>query len=146
MTSEERRAWIMGILAIATYAVYLGIILARAGGGPVAEVDYVPVLLWTIGASILASIVITVVATVVTTIVSPGPADATDRRDREIYRRGQYVGQWFVVGGALAALVLAMIGSDPFWIANVIYLAFVLSAIVASTLRVLGYRRGFRTW
>lgn len=142
MTSEERRAWIMGVLAIATYAVYLGIVLARAGAGPVADVDYVPVLLWTIGASIVASIVITVIAAA----LSPGSADATDRRDREIYRRGQYVGQWFVVGGALAALGLAMLGSDPFWIANVIYLAFVLSAIVASTLRVIGYRRGFQTW
>lgn len=40
------------------------------------------------------------------------------------------VGQSFVVIGGVAALLMAMAEWEHFWIANVIYLAFVLSAIL----------------
>ena len=33
-----------------------------------------------------------------------------------------------------------------FWIANVIYLGFVLSGIVASIAKLVAYRRGFQSW
>jgi hypothetical protein len=41
-----------------------------------------------------------------------------------------------------AALVMAMIRWDYFWIANVIYLGFVLWAIAGSVVRLVAYRRG----
>jgi hypothetical protein len=59
-------------------------------------------------------------------------ADRTDRRDKEIHRFGEYVGQWFVVIGAVGALLLAVAEVDHFWIANELYLAFVLSALLSS--------------
>ena len=58
--------------------------------------------------------------------------DQKDQRDREINRFGEYVGQSFVVIGGVAALVLAMAEADHFWIANALYLAFVLSAVLGS--------------
>jgi hypothetical protein len=36
--------------------------------------------------------------------------------------------------------------TDPFWIANVIYLGFVLSAVLGSATKIAGYRGGFQTW
>jgi hypothetical protein len=33
-----------------------------------------------------------------------------------------------------------------FWIANVVYLAFVLSASPGSIAKIIAYRRGFQTW
>lgn len=73
-------------------------------------------------------------------------AGKKDQRDREIYRFGEYIGQSFVVMGGVAALLMAMAEWDHFWIANVIYLAFVLSAMLGSVAKIVAYRRGFQPW
>ena len=43
----------------------------------------------------------------------------------------------------LAALVLAMLQVHWFWIANAVYLCFVLSAILTSLVKLSAYHRGF---
>ena len=48
--------------------------------------------------------------------------------------------------GSLGAMVLALFEADWFWIANAIYLGFVLSAIVASATKLAAYREDFSTW
>src|ERR1700750_3148295 len=53
---EEKGTWVYLATSAGAYAVYLAIILGRVLSGPVAHVPYVPVLLWTTGASIVASI------------------------------------------------------------------------------------------
>jgi hypothetical protein len=141
MSSEEKRAWIMAAVTVAAYAVYLTIILGRAGHGALVDVPYVTAMLWTIGVAIVANIaLVTVVA-----IASPKDCDKKDERDREIYRFGEYIGQSLVVAGAVAALVMSIARVDYFWIANVIYLAFVLSAILGSVTKIVAYHRGFQS-
>jgi hypothetical protein len=140
VTHEEKRAWILGFAAIASYAVYLVLVLGRAGGRPLAEVPYVATLLWTVGASIAASIVLSILAAVISR------DGGKDQRDREIGRFGEYVGHSFVVLGAVAALLMAMAEAPHFWIANAVYLAFTLSAILGSVARIFAYRRGFQPW
>lgn len=142
MSFEEKSAWIMGVLAIVTYAVYVAIILGQARAMPLAEVPYVTPLLWTVGASIAASILLHAVIG----IASPREAARKDQRDKEIYRFGEYIGQSFVVIGGVAALIMAMAELDYFWIANAIYLAFVLSAVLGSVAKIVAYRRGFQPW
>ena len=140
VTHEEKRAWILGIAAMVSYAVYLVVVLDRAGGRPLVEVPYAATLLWTVGASIGASIVLSILAAVVS------KDDGKDQRDREIGRFGEYAGHSFVVIGAVAALLLAMAEAPHFWIANAVYLAFTLSALLGSTARIFAYRRGFQPW
>jgi hypothetical protein len=65
-----------------------------------------------------------------------------DVRDREISRFGEYASRWLVIAGAAAGLVMAMARWDYFWIANVIYLGFVLWAITGSVVKLVAYRRG----
>jgi hypothetical protein len=142
MTSEEKRAWILGLMAIGTYAVYVTIILRRAQTTPITEVPYASTLLWTVGISIVASIVLHILVT----IFSPEHAEKKDQRDREISRFGEHIGQSFVVIGATGALLMAMAKLEYFWIANVIYLCFVLSAIVSSIAKIAAYRWGFQKW
>ncbi|WP_157041714.1 hypothetical protein [Nitriliruptor alkaliphilus] len=142
MAFEEKRAWAMGVVTVVAYATYLAIVLRRAGGGELTEVAYAATMLWTIGAAIVAAIVIHIGLA----IASPEDADRRDQRDREIERFGAHVGHSFVVMGALAALLLALTESAPFWIANVIYLAFALSAVLESIARIVAYRRGFQPW
>jgi hypothetical protein len=142
MSFEEKSAWIVGATAVASYAVYLAVILGLAGAVSVADVPYVAPLLWSIGASIVASIALQAVIG----IFSPRDAAKKDQRDREIYRFGEYVGQSFLVIGGVSALLMAMAEWEHFWIANVLYLTFVLSAITGSVAKIVAYRRGFQPW
>ncbi|MGW7453428.1 hypothetical protein [Streptomyces sp. NPDC054787] len=142
MAVEEKRAWIMIAVAIVSYGAYLAVVLGRSGDGPLAQQPYVAALLWTVGASIVASIALHITVAV----LSPEDGKTKDQRDREIHHFGEYIGQSFIAIGGVAGLVLAMAEADQFWIANVIYLAFVLSAIVGSIAKVAAYRSGFQPW
>lgn len=142
MSFEEKSAWVMGAVAIGSYGVYLAIVLGVAGTMPLADVPYVAPLLWTVGASIAVSIALHIVMG----ISAPREAGKKDQRDKEIYRFGEYIGQSFVVTGGVSALLMAMAELDHFWIANVIYLTFVLSAILGSVAKIVAYRRGFQPW
>jgi len=142
MSFDEKRTWIMGVVAVCAYAVYAGVILQRADGGSLADVPYASTMLWSIGAAIGTTILITIVVG----MFAPHDRDLKDERDREINRFGDHVGQSFVVIGAVAALLLAMAEADYFWIANAVYLAFVLSATVGAIAKIVAYRRGFQPW
>ncbi|MGW9184424.1 hypothetical protein [Agromyces sp. NPDC055661] len=143
MSYEEKGTWVYLVIAVVGYTVYLSLLLPQlVGGVPVADVDYVPIMLWTIG----GAIVVTIVLRILVEIVFPSESTRGDVRDKEIDRLGTRVGSSFVVIGALGALVLAMLEADWFWIANVIYLCFVLSALLESITRLVAYRRGVPTW
>ncbi|QRK08442.1 hypothetical protein JQX13_52495 [Archangium violaceum] len=142
MTSEEKRAWIMAVVTLVAYSAYVFIIVGRSENTPLTEVAYVATLLWNIGSAIVASIVLHIAVT----IVSPKEAGQKDQRDREINRFGEYVGQSFVIIGGVAALVMAMAELNHFWIANAIYLAFVLSSLLGSATKIVAYRLGFHPW
>ena len=142
MSFEEKYTWVLGLLAAATYAVYVAVMIPRLSLTPISEVPYIDAMLWAIGGSIVASIVITIILG----IFSPKTAGKKDARDREISRHGEYVGQSLVVLGALAAMVLAWLEVDWFWISNAIYLAFVLSAILGFITKIVGYRAGLPRW
>jgi cytochrome b561 len=137
---EEKRAWIMAVAAICTYGAYVVIILSRLGGGPLVAVSYVATLLWTIGISVVTTIVLSIAVAV----TSPKDDTRKDQRDREISQFSGHVGHSFVVIGALTAMLLALARADHFWIANAVYLAFTLSAILESVTRIFAYRRGFQ--
>ena len=141
MTHEEKRTWIRLVTAVLGYAAYVAIVLARADGRPLTDVPYAATLLWTIGAAIVASIVADIGIG-----VGPKESRAKDVRDREIGRLGDRVGQSFVTIGATAAMLMAMAGWHRFWIANVVYLCFVLSAILGAVARIVAYRRSLPQW
>jgi hypothetical protein len=138
MTYEEKGIWVYLGVVLATYGAYAAIVLSRLGTAPVAEVDYAAPLLWSIGASILSAIVLRVGLE----IVRPSESHDADPRDREIDRAGELVGRWPLIAGAVVALALALAQADYFWIANALYLGFVASAVLASVVKILSYRRG----
>jgi hypothetical protein len=143
MSYEEKGTWVYLVVAITGFTVYLFLVLPELLNGiAVDEIDYVPAMLWTIGGAIVASIVLRILVE----IVWPSGNTRGDVRDKEIDRLGERVGNAFLVIGAIGALVLAMFEGGYFWIANVIYLCFVLSAILLSVTKVIVYRRGVPTW
>ncbi len=141
MAFEEKRAWTMLGTSVAAYAVYLVLVLPRLSGTPAGDVAYAATLLWTVGGAIVANVVVDIAFR-----TSSPEAGRKDQRDREIGRLGEYIGQSFVVIGSVSALIMAMLELDHFWIANVIYLCFVLSAILGSIAKIAAYRWGFQTW
>jgi len=139
---EEKGVWVLGIIAVVAYSIYVAIVLNAAAGGPLVDVAYQWPMIWTIVGAIVGGIVVTIFVA----IFSPRDRGQRDQRDRDIYRWGEYVGHSFVIAGALGALALAMLDAHPFWIANTLYLAFVLSGILATITKLIAYRRGLPTW
>jgi NADH:ubiquinone oxidoreductase subunit 6 (subunit J) len=143
MASEERRAWTMLVVTVVAYVGYVAVVLSRSGSGTgFADTPYRAAMLWSIGAAIVASIALDIAGSV----VWRDGAGRKDQRDREIARVGDHVGQALLVTGAVAALLMALAEWQPFWIANVIYLGFVLSSVLGSATRVAAYRWGFTGW
>ncbi|WP_049566510.1 hypothetical protein [Nonomuraea sp. SBT364] len=143
MAFEEKRAWVMIVVTLGAYTIYLAIVLGRAGDGPLADAAYAGTLLWTIGGAIVAAIV----ANIALAVAGGQGADRTDERDREINHISERIGQSIVVIGALAALIMAIAELRHFWIANAVYLAFVLSSVLSSFAKIMAYRKGgFQTW
>jgi hypothetical protein len=134
MSKQEKRAWIPLICAIGAYGTYLALVLSQAGRHDLSTVPYEVPLLATIGGSIVASILLD--------IFIGGRPERRDQRDREISRFGDATGHAFVVIAALGAMLLAVAGFDAFWIANLVYLCFVLSAVLGSVARIIAYRSG----
>lgn len=138
MAAEEKSAWIMLFVAIAAYTTYVIWVLNSTGGGELTDAPYVVPILGTIGGSIVLSILLH--------IFFVPRIGKKDQRDREIYRFGEYTGYAFVTIGALGAMLLAIFEVDHFWIANAIYLGFVLSAIIGSLAKIAAYREGLPRW
>ena len=138
MSYDEKGTWAYLVTSAAAYAAYLGIMVGRLQGTPVAQVSYGWVLLWTAIASVVAS---TMARTLVET-VRPSDSRRSDVRDKEIFRFGEHASRWFIVAGAAAGFFMALMRWDYFWIANAIYLGFVLWAVAGSAIRLVAYRRG----
>ena len=72
----------------------------------------------------------------------PSDTHKVDARDRAINRFGDYVGG-IVLAVAMVVPFFLTLGKAPyFWIANGMYAAFVLSALVSSPVKLVAYRRG----
>src|SRR5918999_2575714 len=138
MSFGEKGNWLYVIVTAATFAVYAVIVLGRAGDVPLPDVTYVSTMLWAIGIGVGLNIL----GSIGIAISKPNEADTTDERDRSIDRLGEYVGGIVLGIGMIGPLALALADADSFWIANAIFAVFVLSAIVSSIVKIVGYRRG----
>ncbi|MGH2392455.1 MAG: hypothetical protein ACRDGH_03030 [Candidatus Limnocylindria bacterium] len=139
MSFEEKATWVYAVVAAGVSIVYFVIILGQAGDTPVAEIAYAPVMLAAIGVAIALSIM----GAISVAISSPQDADKADERDRDIHRYGEYFGFYVLSVGVVVALILTIAEVEYFWIANMIYLAFVAASLTSAVLKIRAYRRGF---
>jgi hypothetical protein len=150
MTFKEKMAWVNMLATIAVGAVYFGVVGARLDGGPVSAIDYKWWMIGAVGVTIISTIIGTIVMAVGTAISaeirgtgSVKDIDREDERDVGINRRGELMGYYVSSVGVLAALVLAILRQDQFWIANALYLFLVIGSVVSSAAKIALYRRGF---
>jgi hypothetical protein len=138
MTYEEKGVWAQLFTFAGAYVAYLAIVVPRLLHRPAAQVNYlVPMLVTTLAAVFVAMVVRSALE-----VVRPSDSGEADVRDRDIKRLGEHASRWCVVGAAAAGLIGATARWDYFWIANVIWLGFVLWAVVDSVFRIVAYRRG----
>jgi hypothetical protein len=150
MPFEEKFTWVSTVVSTGVAAVYFAIVFGQVRTVPVAEIAYQWPLLIAFGAlivlTIFGTIVVAVGSAVSAQITGSGSVDdvgRNDERDADINRRGELIGYYVSSGGAIGVLALAMLRYDPFWIANALYLSFVVGALVASVAKLVAYRRGF---
>ncbi len=138
----ERGAWNGLVTGAVSIIVYLAIILPQLGARPVSEIDWVTPMLWTIGGAIAAGILISIGWSTAARIRDDDDRPVEDVRDRDISRMGSRAGQAFLVIGILGALALCAVQADWFWIAQALYAASAISALVDGVSRVIVYRTG----
>ncbi|CCH27535.1 hypothetical protein ABZ816_08335 [Actinosynnema sp. NPDC047251] len=139
MSYEEKGTWVYLVVSLVTYAAYLIRLVDLAAGGALADAPYTGALLWAVGVSIALS----VVGRVGFEIVKPSERRTGDVRDKEVNRRGEYVGGLLVTIGMVLPFALAVVEARHFWIANAMYTVFTLGAVVGSLVKLHAYRRGF---
>jgi hypothetical protein len=147
---EEKFTWVSAVVSAAVAAVYCTVVLRQLGEVPAAEIAYRQPMLIAVGAMIVLTIVGTIVTAIGTAVAaeitgngSVKDIDRKDERDVQIGRRGLHAGSYVISVGALGVLGLAMLEQDYFWIANALYLTFVVSGLVSSAVKLVAYRRGF---
>ena len=139
MSFEEKSTWTYSVIAVASAVIYFAIVLGQLPQTAAGDIAFQVPLLATIG----ATIGLTIAAHIVIAIAAPGDAGKRDQRDKDINRYGEYVGGLVLGVAAVGPLILALAEVDHFWIANTIYLAFILSTTAGSIVKIVAYRRGF---
>jgi hypothetical protein len=158
MSFEEKFTWVSAVVSTGVAAVYFAVVLGEVRTVPVAEIAYQPLLLVAIGALIVLSIIGAIATAIVTAIGAAVTAEITgessiedsvgeigrsDERDKDINRRGELIGYYVSSAGVVGVMALAMLRYDQFWIANALYLSFVIGALVTAAAKLIAYRRGF---
>lgn len=142
MVYEERNTWVGLVVSAIAMAVYVIVILQQAAGGPVTEVVWWPVMLWTIILSIVVSIGVSILWGIFAGMRDPDGVGRSDERDRDIARMGSRVGQAFLVIAGVVVIVLCALAADLFWIAHTMFFGFFVSAFIGGIASAIAYRRG----
>ena len=138
MSFEEKSTWVYAVIAVVLPIAYFATVLPQLATTPVADIDYQVPLLAVIGLAIGLAIV----AAIVIAITAPDEAGKADQRDKDVNRFGEYVAGIVLGVAAVVPFLLAIAEAAYFWIANTLYLAFILSAVAGSAAKIVAYRRG----
>jgi hypothetical protein len=139
MSFEEKGNWVIAAIFVALPTIYFLSMLGQLQSTSAADIDYQRALLTNVG----ATIALTILGMIGIGILSPNDAGKADQRDKEINRLGEYVGGTVLGVGMLVPFGLALAELPHFWIANAMYLAFVIAALVGTAVKLVAYRRGF---
>ena len=138
MSFEEKGTWVYVVIAATLSLAYFAIVLGQLPRTPADEIAFQVPMLVAIG----VAIGLTIGANILIAVMAPDDAGKRDQRDKDVNRYGEYVGGLVLGVAAIVPFLLALAEADHFWIANTIYLAFVMSTIAGSIVKIVAYRRG----
>jgi len=150
MPFEEKMTWVSGLAMIVVAIVYFAIMAGRLQSASAADIAYqVPLIVAMVASVVLiviGAIIMAVGTSVSATIRGRKPEDEIERkdeRDKTIRRHGDLVGYYVASAGMVGVLILTMLEADYFWIANALYLSFVVAMAVSTVVKLVAYHRGF---
>lgn len=142
MAFLEKSNWVTLVVAVPTLLVYAVLVVPQVLDKPIAEVSWVQPMAFTIVGFVVAN----VLGNVLAAASNPREADKKDQRDSEIDHLGERVGNWLIIAGSIAALVLAMARADHFWIANAIFVGGLAGSLLSSVTKIAAYHGPFQRW
>lgn len=147
-TTSERTAWVAAVLTPLATAGYFAFVLPQLADTRVADLAWQAPMLWSMGINFVGTIVVTMLVTIAAGIGAGLRRErldtSSDVRDRDIDRYGSRVALTIAAGGLLAALVLAMLELDPFWIGSAAFLIGAIGATAGAIAQLRAYRGVFR--
>ncbi len=150
MPFEEKVTWINAVVTAIVPVVYFVVVLGQLGQVSASEIAYQQPMLITIGVTIVltifGAIAMGIGSSISAEITKPGSSKDVgrkDERDVTISRRGDLFGYYVSSAGMVGVMALIMLEYEYFWIANALYLSFVIGTLVAATVKLVAYRRGF---
>jgi hypothetical protein len=150
MPFEEKMTWVRGVVTNIVPVVYFAIMIGRLQSTPAADIAYQVPLIVAMVASVVLTVIGAILMSIGTSVVAVArgrkPEDEIDRkdeRDKTISRHGDLVGYYVASAGMVGVLILTMLETDYFWIANALYLSFVVAMVVSSAVKLVAYHRGF---
>lgn len=150
MSFGEKTTWVSVLIGALVSVWYFAIVLPQLADTAAADIEYQRPLILAVVASIILTILGTISMAIATAvgaeITGTGSVDDIDRKDERdisIGQRGDVVGYYVGSAGAVVALILTMLESEYFWIANTLYLSLAIAGLVAGIVTLRAYRRGF---
>lgn len=143
MPFQEKSAWSTLIIAVVVMTVYSLSLVGRVPDlGSVTDVNYV----WSMISAAIGWIVASIVFHIIIAASSPAEANIQDERDREVARFADNIGFYLLSFSAVGGIALAMLEYPHFWIANGLFAALALSALLSAMARIVAYRLGVPRW
>jgi hypothetical protein len=150
MSFEEKLTWVNTVTTAIVAAVYAWIVVGQIAASPVTDIAYQKPMIIALGAIVVLTIagaIATAIGTAVGVKISgEGSIDDIDRKDERdvhINRRGDLVGYYVSSGLMLGAFTMTMLEFPHFWIANAMFVAFVVAGLTSSAVKLVAYHRGF---
>jgi hypothetical protein len=149
MAFHERFTWVNIVVTLLVAATYLRHVGAQVGTTPVADIAYVGPVVWAtvamIALNILGAITVAIGSAISIEVTGQGSIDDIDRkdeRDQSIARRGDLAGYYVTSVLVIGVFVLTVLELPHFWIANALFLAFVVAGLASASTKLVAYRRG----
>ena len=139
MSFTEKTTWMYLVMAVLIGAIYYAMVLPQVGDTPIEDIAYGGPMI----VAVIASIVVSIIGAIIIAVSAPDEADKTDERDKDIQRFGDYVGGNLLSAMVAITLGLLIVDVAPFWIAQALFAALLIRTVVASTVKLYRYRRGF---
>lgn len=140
MSFQEKSAIAMVASLTIVYGVYFAIVLRLWVENPAVDAFvYQPAM---IVATILPLVFLAVLSHIVIAVTNPKDAGASDERDHLVALRSEGIAGYILAVGVFAGVVLAMLQSPHFFIANALLLAWVVAEITEGMTKIALYRSG----
>lgn len=139
MTFIEKSTLTMTLLLVIVFGAYFALVLGPVAASPDRQGAFT-------GLMVAATVVLTILAAgshIVLAVLFRTQANAAhDERDQLIALRSERLSGYILAVGVFAGIVLAMLDTTAFWIAQALLAAWVLAEVSEDISKLVQYRRG----